>query len=105
MTRGHRGAVGRSAAVGDRRVERVLPKVIGLPPDGLVEEVGFSPVMHSCRGQDGVLQLLVLPAHRWRTREEPPLGTYSQVCWSASAQRRIGRSVSAGRKRWGRMRV
>ena len=56
---GNTGPVGGGADVGDGCEQRVLPEVAGLPADDLVEQAGFGPAVKGCRGQHGVLELLV----------------------------------------------
>ncbi len=58
----HAGPAGSGADVGDRRVQGVLPEVVGLPPGDLIEQVRFGPAVDGRCGQHCVLELLVLPA-------------------------------------------
>jgi hypothetical protein len=59
------------ADAGDRRVHGVLPEVVGLPVGDLLQQVRFGPAVDGRRGQDGVLQLGVLPAAEGALGQEP----------------------------------
>ena len=67
---GHTGPVGGGADVGDGCEQRVVPEVVGLPSDNLLQQVGFGPAMKGCRGQHGVLELVVLPTPEGGFRQE-----------------------------------
>src|SRR5262245_51714082 len=68
---GQPSPAGGSAGIGDRGVEGVLPKVIGLPPGDLIQQVRLGSAMQCCCGEDGVLELLVLPTAERRFGQEP----------------------------------
>ena len=53
-------AIGARPDEGDGGIERVVPVVIGLPPDHLVQQVGLQPAPYRCTGQDCVLDLAVV---------------------------------------------
>ena len=67
----HAGPARGGADIGDRRVQGVLPEVIGLPPGDLVEQVWLSAAAQRRRGQDGELKLLALPAAEGALGQEP----------------------------------
>jgi hypothetical protein len=70
----HARPAGRGADVGDRREQRVLPEVIGLPPGNLLQQVRFGPALEGGRGQYRVLELRVLPAAKliiWHLLKNP----------------------------------
>src|SRR6516162_6157678 len=63
--------VGGRADIGDCCEQGVLPKVAGLPPGDLIEQVRVGPAWQRCRYEDRVLELLVcLPrnVHSGRNR-------------------------------------
>ncbi len=53
-------AIGARPDEGDGGIERVVPVVIGLPPDHLVQQVGLQAAPYRCTGQDCVLDLAVV---------------------------------------------
>src|SRR3954449_3346818 len=57
----HRQPVGRRPAVDDDRIDGVLPQR-GLPPAGVVEEIGLQATAHAGGGVEGVLTVPVLDA-------------------------------------------
>src|ERR1700722_14311348 len=69
----HRGArpAGGGADVGDRRVQGVLPEVVGLAPGDLIEQVRFGPAVEGGCGQDCLLELVILPAVEGALGQEP----------------------------------
>ena len=67
----HARPAGCGADVGDRREQRVLPEVVGLPPAGLLQQVRFGPALEGCRCQHRVLELRVLPAAEGALGQEP----------------------------------
>src|SRR5579863_5783332 len=72
----HADPAGGGPKIGDGCVEGVFPEVVGLPPGNLIEQVRLGPAVQCCRGQDGVLELLVLPAAEPAFRQE----SLSQSC-------------------------
>src|SRR5258705_544013 len=56
------GPASGGADISDRRVQGVLPEVVGLPPGDLVEQVWLGSAVQRRRCQDRELKLLVLPS-------------------------------------------
>jgi hypothetical protein len=71
LSEGHAGLAGGGPDVGDRREQRVLPEVVGLPPGDLVQQVRLGPAVQGRRSQDGELQFLVLPSAEAALGQEP----------------------------------
>src|SRR6516164_9445475 len=63
--------VGGRADIGDCCEQGVLPKVVGLPPGDLIEQVRVGPAAQRCRYEDRVLELFVLPAAECAFGQEP----------------------------------
>jgi hypothetical protein len=57
--------------MGGRCEQRVLPEVVALPPGDLIEQVRVGPAAQRCRGEDRVLEFLVLPAAECPFGQEP----------------------------------
>ena len=101
----HARPAGGGADIADRREQGVLPEIIGLPPGDLLKQVRFGPAMERCRGQHGVLELLLarprkVHSGRNRSRSASKGSGSARLAWdqsSASAMQlgaRLSRSVT-----------
>ncbi len=71
VAHGRTGPVGGSTDVGDRCEQGKLPEVVGLPPGDLVQEIGLGSAAQRGGGQDGELELVVLPSAECALGQEP----------------------------------
>src|SRR6266436_6559135 len=62
VAHGRTGPVGGSTDVRDRCEQGKLSEVVGLPPGDLVQEIGLGSAAQRGGGQDGELELVVLPS-------------------------------------------
>ncbi len=70
---GHTGRVGGGTDVGDRRKKGVLSEVVGLPPGDLVQEIGLGSAAQRGGGQNGELELVLIPSTECALGQEPVL--------------------------------
>ena len=92
----HTRPAGGGADVGNGCEQRVLPEIVGLPPDNFLKQVGFGPAMQGCRGLHGLLELLVLPAAECALRQEAvpdPFQGQRVVAAGAAPAERVGGQV------------
>ena len=69
LTHRHARPASGGANIGDRRIQGVLPEVIGLPPGDLIQQVRLysTPQRRSC--QDSELEFLILPTTEGALRQ------------------------------------
>src|SRR5260221_4589205 len=71
LAHGCTGPVGGSTDVRDRCEQGILPEVVGLPPGDLVQEIGLGAAAQRGGGEDGELELVVLPRAECAFGQEP----------------------------------
>src|SRR5258707_9290001 len=71
LAHGCTGPVGGSTDVRDRCEQGILPEVVGLPPGDLVQEIGLGAAAQRGGGQDGELELVVLPPAECAFGQDP----------------------------------
>jgi hypothetical protein len=100
----HRDArpAGGGADAGDRREQRVLPQVVGLPPGDLIQQVRFGPAMEAAAASTAYWSLVFCrprQVHSGRHRSRPSRGSGSArlAPHQSSASAATRRNTSPGK--------